>query len=947
MIMSNTYVALDLETTGLSADTCEIIEIGAVKFTPEGEVAIYHTPVKPLGALPYYIQRLTGIRPEDLQHAPIFAEVASDLEAFIADHPVVGQNVSFDLGFLAAQGIEPPGPILDTHEMATLLLPGLPEYSLRSLTRYLGVEFPVRHRALADAEATRQVFLHLRDRLRQLPAGLLAELNRIAAEIDWPLRHLFEEMLEEAPLLSAGAPAAEAMPLPVDVGTPLVARAPPQPIAADEVEAVLRSPEADPALFPEFELRSEQLAMAREVAEALNSGQPLIVEAGTGTGKSLAYLTPAAYYALQNDARVIVSTDTINLQEQLIGKDIPLLQRLLQGTPSTTAKAAAAGLRFAQLKGRRNYLCMLRFGALRRSASLGAAEGQLLARILIWLRQTETGDRAELSLSPQEDAVWQGLSADSETCLSFACHYARHGACFLQRARRRAEASHIVVVNHALLLSDIAVGGHVLPEYRHVVVDEAHNLEDEATQQFGFQATDSDVRALLDRLYHHLPRGRAGGLVESLRLQQRSGRPYAQSPDLGALADDLASAAESARRALPVLFNLLASFLFDRAAEQGDHDPRLLLNRAMRVQPDWSNVEVAWENLDASLGKITGLLARLGESTAVEEDSGAEELLTEVSGVAQEARRLREGIAAVLARDDVDTIAWVTYGRSSSSVMLCAAPLQVADTLRRRLFAERESAVLTGATLSVAGRFDYVSRALGLDEPRELMLGSPFDYERSTLMLIPNDVPEPNSVAYQEEFEAAVVDLCRASEGRALVLFTSYGSLGATHTAVRRHLERDGILVLGQGIDGPPKSLLNALRENARTVILGTSSFWEGVDVAGEALSLLIIARLPFSVPSDPVFMARSELYEDPFQEYALPQAVIRFKQGFGRLIRRKTDRGVVVVMDRRIRSKTYGASFLRSIPPCTVRDLPLRELPVATAAWLAGKAAGGDPHRW
>ncbi len=929
-----TYVALDLETTGLSADTCEIIEIGAVKFTPEREIATFHTSVKPVSALPYFIQRLTGIRPEDLKDAPLFAEVASDLEDFLADHPVVGQNVSFDLGFLAAQGIE-RGLSFDTHELATLLLPGLPEYNLRSLARHFGVDFNVRHRALADAQAAREVFLRLREHLSELPVGTLAELHNIAAGVDWPVRHLFAELLEEAPLLSEPSAPAEALPLPVEVGAPLVARSPLQPIAADEVEAILRAPEATPKLFPEFELRAEQLAMGREVTEALNSGQPLIVEAGTGTGKSLAYLAPAARYALENDARVIVSTDTINLQEQLMGKDIPLLRQLLQASPN--AKAAAARLRFAQLKGRRNYLCMLRFAALRRSSSLSQPEARLLARILVWLRRTETGDRAELSLSPQEETVWQGLSADSESCVSFACHYARHGACFLQRARRRAEGSHIVVVNHALLLSDIATGGHVLPEYRHLIIDEAHNLEGEATQQFGFQGSDGDVRALLDRVHHRLPRGRAGGLVESLRAQQRAGRPDTAT-DLEAFAGELASAAEGARRALPVLFDLLSSFLFDHAAEQGDFDPRLLLSRAMRVQPDWSNVEVGWENLDVSLGGLTGLLARLNESVAADGSGEAEELLTEISGVGQEAQRLRFGIASVLTRDDPETIAWLAYARQSGSVTLCAAPLQVAEALRARLFADRESAVLTGATLSVAGRFDYICDALGLEEPRQLLLGSPFDYARSTLMLIPSDMPEPNHNDYQEEFDHALVDLCRAAEGRTLVLFTSYGSLGATHGAIKRPLEREGILVLGQGMDGPPKSLLNALRENHRTVILGTSSFWEGVDVAGEALSLLVIARLPFAVPTDPVFMARSELHEDPFNEYALPQAVIRFKQGFGRLIRRKTDRGVVVVMDRRLRSKTYGSSFLRSVPPCTVEDLPLRELGPATAAWLAGK---------
>jgi predicted DnaQ family exonuclease/DinG family helicase len=935
--MPITYVALDLETTGLSADTCEIIEVGAVKFTPDGEIATFQTHVKPRGTLPFFIQRLTGIRPDDLEHAPLFAEIASDLEAFLADCPIVGQNVSFDLGFLAAQGIQPSGPSLDTYELASLLLPGLPEYSLRSLAHHLGVQFPVRHRALSDAQAARQVFLHLRDHLSELPVGTLSELHNVAAGVDWPLHHLFAAMLEEAPLLAEAAAPGEGLPLPVEIGAPLVARTP-QPIAFDDVEATLRAPEANPELFPEFEIRAEQLAMAREVTDALNSGQPLVVEAGTGTGKSLAYLAPAARYAVENDARVIVSTDTINLQEQLMGKDIPLLRRLLEGSASATARASAAGLRSAQLKGRRNYLCTLRFAALRRSSSLTLPEARMVARILVWLRRTETGDRAELNLSPQEDAVWKGLSADSESCLSFACHYARHGACFLQRARRRAEASHIVVVNHALLLSDIATGGHVLPEYRHLIVDEAHNLEEEATQQFGFQATDDDVRALLDRVYHRLSRGRSGGLVESLRQQQRAGRSEA-APDLGVFADELAAAAESARSSLPTLFDLLSSFLFDRGAKQGDFDPRLLLNRSMRVQPDWSNIEMAWENLDASLGRLTGLLARLSESASVAAGD-EDELLTETSGVLQEAHRLRAGIASVLARDAADTIAWMAYARSSGSVTLCAAPLQVAEALRTRLFAERESAVLTGATLSVAGRFDYLCRAVGLEEPRQLLLGSPFDYAKSTLLLIPTDVPEPNHIDYQEELERALVDLCRASEGRALVLFTSHGSLGGAYGAIKKPLEREGILVLGQGIDGSAKSLLNALRENTRTVVLGTSSFWEGVDVAGEALSLLVIARLPFSVPTDPVFAARSELYEDPFQEYALPLAVIRFKQGFGRLIRRKTDRGVVVVMDRRLRSKAYGATFLRSLPPCSTQDLPLRELAAAASAWLGGKRA-------
>jgi DNA polymerase-3 subunit epsilon/ATP-dependent DNA helicase DinG len=933
--MTPTYVALDLETTGLSPESCEIIEIGAVRFTLDSEVEDFHTFVRPRGQLPYQIQRLTGIGPQDLQGAPIFAEVASRLQAFLGDLPVVGHNVAFDLGFLAAQGVEPAGPPFDTYDLAGLLLTGLSDYTLRSLADHLGVDFPLRHRALADAQATREVFLRLRSRLAEQPIRSLDEIQRMAAASGWPLQRLFAEILEEAPALAAGASPWEGLAPTPDIGPPLVARTPPLPLEMAEVEAILERPGQRPELFPGFERRPEQLAMACTVAETLNEGGHLVVEAGTGTGKSLAYLAPAAGYALRNSARVVVSTDTINLQEQLVSKDLPILQRLLEGGDEEGAPCES--LRFAQLKGRRNYLCLLRLAALRRSPTLSLMEAKLLARILLWLPRTETGDRAELNLSPPQEALWGRVNAESETCLTFSCFYVRQGACFLHRARRRAEASHLLVVNHALLLSDVAVGGHVLPEYQHLVIDEAHNLEEEATQQFGFEASDLVIADFLGRI-HQRTRGRPAGLVGSLREGLR-GFGSATGSALPDTAAALAAAAESGRRSLPVLFDLLASFLLEHALDGGEYNQRLLLNRAMRVQPDWSEIEMAWENLDMALHDITALLGRTAEGLADAEDGGGlaqEELMAAVSALLQEGQRLREGVASVLGRDDPATIAWLTYDRQNGGITLSAAPLEVADALQSGLFCRRQTVILTGATLSVQGQIDYLCERLGLEEPRQLLLGSPFDYVRSTLLLLPQSMPEPNDLSYLSELEQAVIELCRASEGRALVLFTSHGALRATYAGVKGPLEREEILVLGQGIDGSPKSLLNALREDQRTVVLGTTSFWEGVDVVGEALSLLLIARLPFAVPTDPVAIARSALYDDPFRQYALPQAVLRFKQGFGRLIRRKTDRGVVVVLDRRIRSKPYGSVFLQSLPPCTTREAPLREMPGAVRDWLS-----------
>jgi DNA polymerase-3 subunit epsilon/ATP-dependent DNA helicase DinG len=957
--VSSTFVALDLETTGLDPEQDEITEVAAVRFEGGRPAEVFHTLVNPRREVPYRVQLMTGLSSRELRRAPSFAEVASDLERFLALHPVVGQNVGFDLSFLSRWGVQPGGPAFDTWELARLLLFDLPDYSLRSLARHLGLDYPTQHRAPADAEAAGRVFVALRERLSLAPAAVLAELERLAALAEWPLRHLFRELLAEAQ--AGSAPTAGAVrgleesalgvvKMPREAGASLGALGEKRAVPPDEVETLLEGLAGHPEVLAGFERRPEQAAMARAVAEVLSGAEHLIVEAGTGVGKSLAYLLPSACFALLNRTRVVVSTNTISLQEQLLGQDIPIVRRALEGW---RPRGLGKNLRVAQLKGRRNYLCLLRWSGQRRAAALPPAEAKLMARLLLWLPHTETGDRAELNLTPEEEIAWGRLSAQNEACLASTCRYVREGTCFLERARRRAEAAHIVIVNHALLLSDLAAGGRVLPSHSYLVVDEAQHLEDEATQQFGFQTSEPDIISFLDRVHQRIGRDRDGGLAGSLRQAARGIAAPLGRAAMNSLAASLATAVERTRQRLPDLFELLPDFVRHHTSEEGDYDQRLLLSRAMRVQPDWSAVEAAWENLDLSLQQVEAALAGVQEALDAGDTQGLldhEALAAETGDLLQGVQSLREGVAAVIAREDPQRIAWLSLSRWSGParstgepgrgaggrIGLASVPLQVADALRAGLFDAKECVVLTSATLSTEGHFQYLRQRVGLEECRELLVGSPFDYARSTLVLVPQDLPGPGEAGYQPALERAVLDLCRASEGRALVLFTSYAALRATHAAIRPPLEEEGILVLGHGIDGSPKQLLQALRENQRTVLLGTASFWEGVDVVGEALSLLVMARLPFAVPTDPVFVARSELYDQPFNQYALPQAVLRFKQGFGRLIRRKTDRGVVAVLDRRVRSRGYGGVFLRSLPPCTVREEPLRNLPRAVADWLA-----------
>jgi len=936
------YVSLDLETTGLDVETDEIIEVAAIRFDAERVLDTYHTLVNPGRHLEYRIARLTGIAPEELADAPYFSTIAREVEDFLGFDPIVGQNPTFDTGFLMRKGVAVYGPTFDTFELAGLLLPELADRGLAGIAERLQIDFPVRHRALADAEAARAVFLALRQLLAAADPALLAEADRIARTSDWTLRHLLSEVAAERPRQAGDGTREgfvhEFVRAPEPIPDPLRPTAQPRMLATDEPVQLLRS-DAMRAALPAYEERVEQTSMARVVSETFNEGGELIAEAGTGVGKSLAYIVPAALRAVRNSARTVISTNTINLQEQLVQQDIPVARRLL-----SSAGIAADDLRVTLLKGRSNYLCLLRWAALRRASSLTSDEARVLVQLLFWLAHTDTGDRAELYLRRDDEGAWNRMSAAEGGCLTMQCPYVRDGSCFLHRARRRAEAAHLLVVNHALLLSDVAAGGAVLPEYKHLIIDEAHHLEEQATKQLGFSASRDDLLDWLERMHTRRAREREGGLSATLQAAARASQsPVSAAPQMAMLARALAQSVTRVRDRVQPFFESLRQFGQRHAGGNGDDD-RLLISRSIRVQPDWADIESAWFDLDERLAEVSGIVEEI--TAALEQANPADILdrdavLADASTALADGEALRAGISRIIGTDDRNTVCWLTLGRHDGVPSLSSAPLSVAETLTTSLFGPRDSVVLTSATLTADDRFDYIKERLGLHDARELVLGSPFDYRASTLLLCPSDMPEPEQAGYAASVQSALIDTVSASDGRALVLFTSHAALRAAYNGIKRPLEERDILVLGQGIDGAPKHLLNTLRENRRVVVLGAASFWEGVDVSGEALSLLVIARLPFPVPSDPVFQARSELFEQPFDQYAVPQAILRFKQGFGRLIRSRTDRGVLVVLDRRLRSRRYGELFLRSVPACTFRELPARDLPSEVAAWLQAAPAG------
>ncbi len=951
MRVDQTYVALDLELTGLEPANDAIIEVAVVKFRRGEVISTWSSLINPGRPLPHKTMRLTGIRAADLARAPRLSEVAGQLVAFVGDLPLVGHSIANDVEWLAREGVALSNPLIDTFELTNVLLPHLSGRGLESIARELGFNAGRHHRATADALASKELFCYLIDRALELDLGVVQEINRVASGADWPLREVFQAIEREKSrtAFTGGtslrqAFAAKASLEEASLDAVLQLREPVQPleplrphrqIDAEELARILGPDGAFAAALSGYEHRPQQIEMLKAVVEAFNRGQTLLVEAGTGTGKSLAYLIPAAKFAVTNNEHVVISTKTINLQDQLYGKDIPDLQRVLD-----------LPFKAALVKGRSNYLCLRRYGNERRRQGLTRDEAGVLIKVLVWLPTTQTGDWAEMSLTPGERAVWPRLAADGEHCLGSKCVFFRKRTCFLYRARWQAAGAHLIVVNHALLVSEMGETGTVLPEYRYLVIDEAHNLEDVATEQLGYSVGRREVEALLDDLSREALAGGRAGLLGDLRAAARgNAAPAAVRRELEPAIERAHALVDEARAAARAFGECLGAFLATNSGENHEYSRRLRLSSTVRAAAGWEAVEACWEALQLRLVEVETALRNLATQAALLEQEGvgeAERLVQDIESSRLRSEELRQMGNSIMAHPDPAYVQWAEdagQGRRNEG-SLRAAPLEVGEFLQRGLFADKEAVVLTSATLSIAGSCDYVAKRLGQREAKSLILSSPFDYKSSTLIYLPHDVPEPGAPGHQKAVERAIVDLCRATEGRALILFTSHSQLATTFHAIRRPLQQDEILTLAQRVEGSSRrQLLRTFQSNPRTVLLGSASFWEGVDVVGEALSVLVIAKLPFAVPTDPVFAARSETFADPFHEYSLPQAVLKFKQGFGRLIRSRTDRGVVVVLDRRLQTKAYGAAFIRSLPPCTVRRGPLAELPAAAKQWLAAKS--------
>ncbi len=1056
-------VALDLETTGLHAEQDAILEVAAIRFQGATILDTFETFVAPGRPIPYRVQRLTGITPQQLTDAPTFESICRKLQFFLGDFPLVGHSIPFDVSFLQRRGLVHTNPLVDTFELATVLLPSLPSYNLGQVAAALDVAVgPGRHRAMVDAELAMNVFLQLHQRLQEVDLTLLNDLANLDAPDSWPLLVFFRQELRErqrqdglrgVPMrgnfgerMAAGlgmdprvlsfaiarqdakagqsieAAASEDGRLQGSDGTNAVFPGG-QAIVSEEpdvpgeetlpldVEAQFIVPEEEPVQATDIETIPEQAEQAVQrgyqaaqaaVREALEQRTSLLMEVTIGGNDYTPALLPALEWlseaAAENAAppkRLVIACSSQQSARRLVEKVLPRLQASLK-----------SHLPLAYLAEHGGYLCTHRwFGATvrRTSGKLTAEQARGFAKLGLWAQQTLTGERSELTMLPQEVAVWERVSSSVERIPTAEgrsgnayqrCTYRREGYCFLSRAEERVKAATIVVTTHAGLFDDLSHTHSLLTTIDRRLILDADLLEEENARWSSAELNQIRLVGLLNTIGAELPKGRYQGLLALTALALReegpgslSTTPIVEKSELDARMLSWFQVLRQARAAVDNLFGtfsrLLEEFLQQGSSGDGKDkgrsdstgrshagrnvertDQPLRLTGHIRNLGAWIETERTWQQVAQRLQAVIDLVHEAEKSLLTTHRgrhrlnlSGGEDdsLASELAAIAQQLLEQKRLGQQALSLGDSDMVYWLRMPPSpppstqqmaqqrqaeastpsvpapESSPVLHAQLVQTSALLRRLLLNTASCTIFAGAALSVDHSFSFCRGRFGLEHDLCPAFSVFTEHHEQTLL------PEPYMPQYQRSLvDDAIVPLAKKLDGQLVVLFTSYAALRSSYAAVKQILEAQGILVLGQGIDGSPRQLWQMFHDQERVVLLGTGTFWDGVEEINRAPACLLIARLPMPVLNDPPIAARAEHYpSDQLHQLMVPMAALRVRRALNRLAWSDTQRNAVVLFDRRITSKEYGSMVLHTLPRCSQRQDAVSHMPETILDWL------------
>ncbi len=894
-------VVINLETTGLDIYHDEIIEFAAWCIQDGEEPEATHFLVRTKIQVPDRVLRVTDIASEELRQASPLESFRTKITELLKNAIVVGHNIGFSLGILEKSlSIHFENLVWDTLELSRVFFPAMNQYRLLDLSNALRIEASEDIQgALANAEISWKLLqacwnkgmeLDLSFYQRALP---LVENSRIASflkELENTIKRRFPDRLIRTDLVLKNSPEG--------LFSKGGSEGTPPPENPKWIEECFAPGGILEKRLKGYESRPGQFRMAAAVAKALLTSGHLVAEAGTGTGKSYAYLIPSLWWAKKTGKKVVVATHTIPLQEQLFKKDLPVLTQVLPFS-----------FKGALLKGKGNYLCLKKWLWLQNYYhDLNPIEKHALLSVMVWLRETENGDWQEVAQIPGLSGIWRDLNADYESCIPGKC--AEANRCFMLQARKKAEEADVVIINHSLLFSDIKTGNNVLPEYHELVIDEAHHLYQSALEQLGDEISLEQLSRTLDLI--HRPAG--GGFYGNIKA--RSGFWARLMPVevwdlfLGRL-EELPESCRDIYEQAEEVFIILSQILGENLSYR--------LTAQCQKETWWETLEIQFENLQGRLSRTVDCLRSMVNSLAGLEIDECEDLGYEISGRIRDLEGIRECFALALQVAEPTRVSWL---ERSNRITLKTSPVDVSEILKKKLFSLLDSAVLTSATVSISGSFQHFLGEVGLkaDTPT-LLVESPFDYERQMRLFIVKDLIDSkhSELFHLEDVVEFIAEVTGRMQGRTLVLFTSHHFLREVHNPLKKRLEETGLELLAQGLDGSRNAILEEFLKNPKSVLLGANSFWEGIDIPGDKLSCVILIKLPFWPPSMPLIAARSEYLEargrNSFNDFLLPEAVLRFKQGFGRLIRSKSDRGLVILCDARAIEKRYGRVFLTSLP--------------------------------
>ncbi|MBN2037053.1 MAG: hypothetical protein JW768_09955 [Chitinispirillaceae bacterium] len=884
------FVAIDVETTGLDFSRDRVIEVGAVKFIGGKTSEEFSSFVNPEVPVPETITELTSITDNDVTNAPRFAAIADRLLIFVNDFPLCGHQIDFDLTFLNKELDRAGKKKLENQTLDTVLLskiilePGR-RYSLQSVSKTLAVSLDRAHRALDDARATGEVALALIPKLAELPVPVRQTMAAAAPA------SFFKGLIFTS--LGTTRPAVRVRPERVGASIPRLAqKEKAQAINKDAIKRVFSEQGSLSVRMPGFIPRKSQIDMAVEVTNAFNTHSFLVAEAGTGTGKSLAYLVPAAAWALENKTRVLVATRTRNLQDQLISKELPLV-----------ASLAGRPLRYTALKGRSNYVCLFRWEQLLHgeAGNLSLRERFAILPLIPWVESTETGDIEEQNqFNPKWfQKVWDLISADSHGCHGRRCPL--YKSCFLQQARARALGSHIVVINHALFFSELCAGTSFLGEIGSIIFDEAHHLESSGHRHLRIELDTNRVALFTEEL---------NGLVQFLGSAEGNNEMLERAKELKSFLKQVRKRSQSFLHAIG-----------EWASQQmPGHGPA---EYQIRYKDSAFSSHAEALSFDTTLDGLKDRLHELKQKVALASlpKKMLEPLREKLATCQERTSQLHADLKYLLAAQTDDHAFWAEGNLQKGWSKLCGVPLDIAGLLSQIWGQVEGSIIFTSATLSVARSSDYFTASVGLSDhaarTAASVFPSPFKRHQAIMGAL-ESAPDPDAPDYAAFVAAAIRDLHAGLQKNILVLFTANTMLSAVYQLLKRTPDIDRQNILAQNLSGGRHALLEQFKERQRMILLGTDSFWEGIDVPGSACEIVVIPRLPFPVPTHPLVQALSEktaaLHGESFMSYAIPEAVIRFRQGCGRLIRSTSDRGALVVLDKRIVTKSYGRQFIRSL---------------------------------